>query len=147
MTGIVRDRPCGELSAAARSGRENTDRRRRHHRSGFCRRVINEHEIEDRLPPRRAGDRGLANRSPLSTLESNIRGTYVLLEACRELRADTLPAPGHRRGQQRQGLRRSGGTALPRKPAASGPHPYDASKSCADLITRAYPIPMLCRWQ
>ena len=80
---------------------------------------------------------GLANRSPLSTFESNIRGTYLLLEACRELRQDGAPiraivvaSSDKAYGDQE---------ALPYTEDAPllGLHPYDASKSCCDLLTRA----------
>lgn len=80
---------------------------------------------------------GLANRSPLSTFESNIRGTYLLLEACRELRQDGAPiaaivvaSSDKAYGDQAQ---------LPYTEDAPllGLHPYDASKSCCDLLTRA----------
>ena len=81
---------------------------------------------------------GIANRSPLATFESNVRGTYTLLEAVRAAGVvgdrveavvvassdkaygdvDTLP---YREDQ-------------PLEPS----YPYDVSKACADVIARSY---------
>lgn len=103
-----------------------------------CRRAMNEHEVEVVFHLAAQAIVGMANRSPLSTFESNIRGTYVLLEACRELCADQSPlqaivvaSSDKAYGDQAE---------LPYREEAPllGLHPYDASKSCADLITRAY---------
>jgi CDP-glucose 4,6-dehydratase len=46
-------------------------------------RVITEYEIEAVFHLAAQAIVGAANRSPLSTFEANIRGTYSLLEACR----------------------------------------------------------------
>src|SRR3954451_25030415 len=48
-------------------------------------RVINEHEVAAVFHLAAQTIVGTANRSPLSTFEANIRGTYNLLEACRSL--------------------------------------------------------------
>ena len=77
----------------------------------------------------------VAHRSPLATLETNIRGTYNLLEACR-LHGDlvqriVIASSDKAYGEQPE---------LPYTEAMSlaGTHPYEVSKSCADLIARAY---------
>ena len=77
----------------------------------------------------------VAHRSPLATLETNIRGTYNLLEACR-LHRDlvqriVIASSDKAYGEQPE---------LPYTEAMSlaGTHPYEVSKSCADLIARAY---------
>ena len=44
---------------------------------------MNEYEIKTVFHLAAQSLVGLANRSPLSTFETNIRGTYLLLEACR----------------------------------------------------------------
>ena len=77
---------------------------------------------------------GIANRNPISTFESNITGTWNVLEACRRSPA----GQGHRRGVFRQSLWRPGRAALFRNTPLEGRHPYDVSKSCADLIAQAY---------
>src|SRR5262245_29339368 len=45
-------------------------------------RILNEYEIEAVFHLAAQALVGAANRSPLSTFETNIRGTYLLLEAC-----------------------------------------------------------------
>jgi CDP-glucose 4,6-dehydratase len=76
----------------------------------------------------------IANRSPVSTFESNIRGTYMLLEACRHhplLKAVVVASSDKAYGDA---------AALPydETTALRGVHPYDVSKSCADLIAHSY---------
>ena len=77
---------------------------------------------------------GIANRSPLSTFESNIRGTWNLLEACRRselVKAIVVASSDKAYGDQ---------TELPyhEDMPLNGQHPYDVSKSCADLIAKTY---------
>ena len=76
----------------------------------------------------------IANRSPLSTFETNIRGTYMLLEACR--RAPLIKSIVVASSDKAYG-------STPRLPydeatPLRGAHPYDVSKSCADLIASSY---------
>ena len=76
----------------------------------------------------------IANRSPLSTFESNVRGTYMVLEACRRhplLKAVVVASSDKAYGDAEQ-LPYDENTPL------RGIHPYDASKSCADLIAGSY---------
>ncbi len=77
---------------------------------------------------------GIANRSPLSTFEANIKGTWCLLEAARRCgyNPDVVVASSDKAyGEQAQ---------LPYTEDAplQGRHPYDASKSCADIIALTY---------
>jgi len=77
---------------------------------------------------------GIANRNPLSTFETNIRGTWVVLESCRRspLVSEIVVASSDKAyGDQ---------PVLPYKEDArlEGRHPYDVSKSCTDLIARSY---------
>ena len=77
---------------------------------------------------------GIANRNPVSTFESNIQGTWALLEAARRspvVRQIVLASSDKAYGQQEK-LPYDEGTPL------EGRHPYDVSKSCADLIAQAY---------
>ncbi len=77
---------------------------------------------------------GIANRNPVSTLETNIRGTWALLEACRrspQVRQVIVASSDKAYGAQST-LPYHEGMAL------QGRHPYDVSKSCADLIAQAY---------
>ncbi len=77
---------------------------------------------------------GIANRNPVSTFESNIGGTWNLLEACRRsplVKAVVVASSDKAYGSQEK-LPYSEDTPL------AGRHPYDVSKSCADLIAQAY---------
>jgi CDP-glucose 4,6-dehydratase len=76
----------------------------------------------------------VANRSPLSTFESNIRGTWQLLEACRLsplVKRVVVASSDKAYGDQ---------PVLPytEDQALNGVHPYDASKVCTDIVARAY---------
>jgi len=78
----------------------------------------------------------IANRNPLSTFEANIRGTWALLEACRRGRTvkQIVSASSDKAyGEHKQ---------LPytEQHALQGNHPYDVSKSCADLIAHSYAV-------
>ena len=48
-------------------------------------RVLNEHEVDQVFHLAAQTIVGTANRSPLATWDANVRGTYTLLEACRNL--------------------------------------------------------------
>ncbi len=76
----------------------------------------------------------IANRAPLSTFETNIRGTYMLLEAAR--RNPTVHGMVVASSEKAYGEQ----TAMPYHEAAAlhGRHPYDVSKSCADLLSQSY---------
>ncbi|TAL20631.1 NAD-dependent epimerase/dehydratase family protein [Patescibacteria group bacterium] len=76
----------------------------------------------------------VANRSPLSTFESNIKGTWNVLEACRRqplVKRVVVASSDKAYGESRQ---------LPYVEDAPlvGGHPYDVSKSCADLLAQSY---------
>ncbi|MGB9233648.1 MAG: GDP-mannose 4,6-dehydratase, partial [Terriglobales bacterium] len=77
---------------------------------------------------------GIANRNPISTFESNIQGTWNLLEACRH--SPLVSAIVMASSDKAYGTH----TSLPygEEMALQGRHPYDVSKSCADLIAQAY---------
>jgi CDP-glucose 4,6-dehydratase len=77
---------------------------------------------------------GIANRNPISTFESNIQGTWNLLEACRRsagVRSVVIASSDKAYGHQDK-LPYGEDTPL------EGRHPYDVSKSCADLIAQTY---------
>src|SRR2546427_567012 len=79
---------------------------------------------------------GIANRNPVSTFESNIQGTWSLLEACRRspaVKSIVLASSDKAYGDHAQ-LPYDESTPL------QGRHPYDASKSCADLIAQSYAV-------
>lgn len=97
-------------------------------------RVINEYEIEAVFHLAAQAIVGAANRSPLSTLESNIRGTYLLLEACRL--GETVKRIVVASSDKAYGAH----DRLPYQEdyPLLGLFPYDASKACADMIARSY---------
>ena len=76
---------------------------------------------------------GIANRSPLSTFETNVRGTWTVLEACRSLDMGSVvvAASDKAYGPQEELPYREGFALEPR-------YPYDASKAAADMIARSY---------
>jgi CDP-glucose 4,6-dehydratase len=80
---------------------------------------------------------GTAYRSPLATFEANVRGTYNLLEACRRqsglVRRIVVASSDKAYGE---------GRVLPytEEMPANGRHPYDVSKSCADLLAQTYAV-------
>jgi CDP-glucose 4,6-dehydratase len=79
---------------------------------------------------------GIANRNPVSTFESNIQGTWALLEACR--RTPTVKQIMVASSDKAYGTHEK----LPYTEDAplQGRHPYDVSKSCADLISQSYAV-------
>lgn len=98
-------------------------------------RAINEHQIDTVFHLGAQAIVGAAHRFPLQTFEANIRGTYHLLEACRL-----------HRSQVKRVVVASSDKAYGPQPhlpyteamALQGIHPYEVSKSCADLIVQAY---------
>jgi CDP-glucose 4,6-dehydratase len=76
---------------------------------------------------------GVANRSPASTFEANIRGTWTVLEACRHHGVARVVVAGSDKGY---GIHED----LPyREDHALRPHyPYDVSKAATDMIARSY---------
>jgi CDP-glucose 4,6-dehydratase len=104
---------------------------------GALARVVNEYEPELVFHLAAQTIVGTANRSPLATFETNVRGTWNLLEACRALgtrsfvRAIVVASSDKAYGSHDE---------LPyREDSALQPiYPYDVSKACADLVARSY---------
>ncbi len=97
-------------------------------------RVLNEYEVETLFHLAAQTIVGIANRAPLSTFETNIKGTWVVLEAAR--RSPTVRRILVASSDKAYGTP----STLPYTEAMPlrGEHPYDVSKSAADLIARAY---------
>jgi CDP-glucose 4,6-dehydratase len=97
-------------------------------------RVLGEFEIDSVFHLAAQAIVSIANRNPISTFETNVRGTWLLLEACR------------RSPKVRQIVVASSDQAYGSSPVLPytedtplrGEHPYDVSKSCADLIAQSY---------
>lgn len=98
-------------------------------------RAINEHEIDTVFHLGAQTIVGTALRNPLPTFESNIRGTYNLLEACRQhktlVKRIVVASSDKAYGSS---------LVLPytEDMPLKGQHPYDVSKSCTDLISYTY---------
>jgi len=102
---------------------------------GAIERALVEHEIDTVFHLAAQTIVGAARRSPLATFETNIRGTYNLLEACRRQwdQVDRVIVASSDKAYGESG-------ALPYTESMppQGRFPYDVSKSCADLIARSY---------
>jgi len=97
-------------------------------------RVIGEYEIETVIHLAAQTIVGVANRGPMSTFETNIKGTWCVLEAARRSQRNPqviVASSDKAYGEQR---------LLPYTEEAplEGRHPYDASKSCADILAQTY---------
>lgn len=97
-------------------------------------RTLNEYEVRTVFHLGAQTIVGVANRNPVSTFETNVGGTWRLLEACR--RSPTIEQVVVASSDKAYGSQ----PVLPYREDAplQGLHPYDASKSCADLISQTY---------
>lgn len=97
-------------------------------------RVLGEYEIETVLHLAAQTVVPIANRNPVSTFESNIGGTWALMEAVRRspaVKQVVVASSDKAYGDH-------GGLPYCEKVPLQGSHPYDVSKSCADLIAQMY---------
>ena len=97
-------------------------------------RVLNEYQVQTVFHLAAQTIVGIANQNPLSTFETNIRGTWHVLEACRRtswVEGIVLASSDKAYGEHE---------ILPYDESAPlrGMHPYDVSKACADLMAQAY---------
>lgn len=97
-------------------------------------RILGEYEIDTVFHLAAQTIVGIANRNPISTFETNIGGTWTLLEACRRsprIHSIVMASSDKAYGDQKQ---------LPYSENAplKGIYPYDVSKSCADLLGQSY---------
>jgi len=99
-------------------------------------RTIGEYEVEVVFHVAAQAIVGIANRNPISTFSTNIEGTWNLLEACRrspKVASIVVASSDKAYGDQEH---------LPYNESmpVQGRHPYDVSKSCADLIAQTYAV-------
>lgn len=97
-------------------------------------RVLNEFEINTVLHLAAQTIVGTANRNPVSTFETNVAGTWALLEGarrCSTVKQIVLASSDKAYGDQPD---------LPytEDMPLQGRHIYDASKSCADLVAQTF---------
>jgi CDP-glucose 4,6-dehydratase len=99
-------------------------------------RILGEYEVDTVFHLAAQTIVGIANRNPVSTFETNVGGTWSLLEACRHsptVKQIVLASSDKAYGDN-ESLPYNEETAL------NGQHPYDVSKSCADLIAHSYAV-------
>jgi CDP-glucose 4,6-dehydratase len=97
-------------------------------------RALGEHEIRTVFHLAAQTIVGVANRNPMGTFETNIAGTWRLLEACRRsplIESIVVASSDKAYGDQ---------PILPYREDTPlrGLHPYDVSKSCTDMIAATY---------
>ncbi len=97
-------------------------------------RILGEYEIDTVIHLAAQTIVGIANRNPVSTFETNVGGTWALLEACRRSLTvkQIVVASSDKAYGEHEALPYDEGTPL------QGRYPYDVSKSCADLIAQSY---------
>ncbi len=100
-----------------------------------CLRALNEYEVSSVFHLGAQAIVGVANQSPLSTFEANIKGTWTLMEACRLL-PKWLKRVVIASSDKAYGVQEN----LPYTEEAPllGTYPYDASKACGDIIAKSY---------
>jgi CDP-glucose 4,6-dehydratase len=100
----------------------------------FVERVLAEYEIASVFHLAAQTIVTIANRAPLSTFETNIKGTWVMLEAARRVATvkQVIVASSDKAYGTHVDLPYGEDAAL------QGRHPYDVSKSAADLIAQSY---------
>jgi CDP-glucose 4,6-dehydratase len=97
-------------------------------------RTLGEYEVDTVIHLAAQTIVGIANRNPVSTFETNIAGTWALLEASRRSPSvkQIVIASSDKAYGDHETLPYSEDAPL------QGRHPYDVSKSCADLIAQSY---------
>jgi CDP-glucose 4,6-dehydratase len=100
---------------------------------GLVARTLNEYEVSSVFHLAAQTQVGTANRAPRSTFETNVRGTWMLLEACHAhgTRSVIVASSDKAYGRQAELPYRETQPLDPR-------FPYDVSKAAADLIARSY---------
>ena len=99
-------------------------------------RIMNEKEIDSVFHLAAQALVGVANKSPISTFESNIKGTWNVLEACRlnkNVKRIVVASSDKSYGIQKELPYTEDSPLL-------GIYPYDASKACADILARSYAL-------
>ncbi|WP_204106168.1 MULTISPECIES: GDP-mannose 4,6-dehydratase [Spirulina sp. CCY15215] len=97
-------------------------------------RILSDYEIDTVFHLAAQTIVGIANKNPIGTFQANIQGTWNVLEACRRVGGVSriIIASSDKAYGDQEILPYSEDTPL------QGKHPYDVSKSCADLISATY---------
>ena len=101
--------------------------------AGVVERALGEYEVDSVFHLAAQTIVGTANRSPASTWDTNLRGTWTVLEACRlhPVARVVVAASDKAYGQHAELPYREDFALQPR-------YPYDVSKAATDLIARSY---------
>lgn len=100
----------------------------------LLRRTLGEYEINTVIHLAAQSIVGVANRDPVTTFDTNIRGTWTLLEACRTsptVKQVVAASTDKAYGESDELPYHEG---MPLQPI----YPHDVSKACADMIARCY---------
>jgi CDP-glucose 4,6-dehydratase len=100
---------------------------------GLIARVLSEYEVDSVFHLAAQTLVGPARRGPEATFETNVRGTWLLLEACRQHGVDAVVVASSDKAYGPQ-AKLPYTESTPLTPL----YPYDASKAAADLIARSY---------
>jgi len=134
VTGLIRD--AVPFSHLRRSGYQDRIRVVRGDVTDYelIERALNEYEIDTVFHLAAQTIVPIANRVPLSTFETNIRGTWTVLEAARRVPKieRVIVASSDKAYGAHENLPYTEDIAL------RGCYPYDVSKACADRIARTY---------
>lgn len=101
--------------------------------AGLIERALSEYEVETVFHLAAQTIVGVANRSPVSTFETNIRGTWTVLEACRRTNVGRVVVAASDKAYGAH-------DELPyhEELALQPRYPYDVSKAATDMIARSY---------
>jgi CDP-glucose 4,6-dehydratase len=132
---LVRDWVPGSRAVAERFLERTTVVRGELEDHALLTRALNEYEVDTVFHLGAQTIVGTAARSALSTFESNVRGTWNLLEACRDnpslVKRVVVASSDKAYGAH-------GTLPYTENAALQGRFPYDASKAAADLIAFSY---------
>jgi CDP-glucose 4,6-dehydratase len=134
VAGLVRDLPANPSIVGGELSRPDFSVIGRLEDYDCLLRGLNEYEAETVFHLAAQPIVGTALRDPRGTFEANIRGTWNLLEACRQVstvRRIVIASSDKAYGTPDR-LPYDESTPL------LGRHPYDLSKSCADMIAQGY---------
>lgn len=97
-------------------------------------RILGEYDIKTVFHLAAQAIVGVANRNPISTFESNIQGTWSLLEACRRspLVTEVVVASSDKAYGEQPTLPYTEDMPLLAR------NPYDVSKACTDMLAQSY---------
>lgn len=134
VVGLMRDLPGGPLASFHKNAEPDFIVRGQLEDYECLLRALNEYEVETVLHLAAQPIVGIAYRNPRSTFEANIRGTWNLLEACREVSSVKRIVIASSDKAYGNAERLPYDESMP----LMGRHPYDVSKSCADMIAQTY---------